>query len=48
MDTLCEAIRDEIRGKTRKETRTQMYRYEGTARIKERKTGYYELEDFTL
>jgi hypothetical protein len=48
MDTLCEALRDKIRENTRKETKTQMYRCEGTAQIKARETGYYELEDFTL
>jgi len=45
---LYESLRDRVRGKTRKETIKQLYRYEGTAQIKERQTGYYDLEDFTL
>jgi len=44
MDTL----RDKIRENTRKETKKQVCRYEGTARIKEQNSGYCELEDFTL
>ena len=47
-DTLYEALRDRIRGKTRKETKKQVYRYEDTAQIKARETGYYEWGDFTL
>jgi hypothetical protein len=31
-----------------KETIEKAYRYEGTAQIRKRETGYYELEDFTL
>ena len=47
-DALYEALRDRIRGKTRQETNKHLYRYEDTAQIKERQTGYYDLEDFTL
>lgn len=48
MDTLHDALRDKVREKIRKETKEQAYRYEGTAQIRERVIGYYELEDFTL
>jgi len=47
-DTLYEALRDRIRGTTREETKKQVYRYEDTAQIKARETGYYEWGDFTL
>ena len=47
-DTLYEALRDRIRGKTRKETKKQLYRYEGTAQIKAWQIGCNDLEDFTL
>jgi hypothetical protein len=48
MDTLYDALRDKIREKPRKESNKKAYRYEGTAQIRERAIGYYELEDFTL
>jgi hypothetical protein len=48
MKTLHEAFREKVRRFTRKETEKQVCRYEGTAQIRKRETGYYELEDFTL
>ncbi len=48
MNTLHEALRKKVSRLTREERKKQVYRYEGTAQIKERATGYYELEDFTL
>jgi|GEM_PF-2173178 len=48
MDTRYDALRGKVREKTRKEKNKEAYRCEGTAQIKERLIGYYELEDFTL
>jgi hypothetical protein len=48
METLHDALRDKVRKKPQKEKNKEAYRYEGTAQIKERVIGYYDLEDFTL
>jgi len=47
-EKLYASVRDKIREKTLRKTKRQIYRYEGTARIKDRDSGDNFENGFTL